>query len=100
MADSTEVIETKPLSSDNGKPAAGNPAGSFYESYPVSQGQNLIRVLDLEVVADDNDTQTLRAQLRVVDLTQDPDYTALSYVWGTVDPHEPKPSLSVHIRKS
>lgn len=55
---------------------------------PLRQGSREIRVFDV-APADETDEFALCGRLRVVDLNDNPKFTALSYVWGTcaIPPH-------------
>ena len=59
---------------------------NFYKSLPLPKHTQSIRVLDLEGFTQgqyDGGAQQPYGRLRVVDLAQNPSFTALSYVWGT-----------------
>ncbi|KAF1842326.1 uncharacterized protein K460DRAFT_420244 [Cucurbitaria berberidis CBS 394.84] len=62
-----------------------------YKKHPLDLGPKSIRVLDiLPLPIDDSDNAPIKAHLRVEDLGRNPDFTALSYVWGT---HAPQPHV-------
>jgi hypothetical protein len=55
---------------------------SLYELYPLDESRKEIRVLEVLSSLEDGPTHELRVRFHVVSLLDDPDYSALSYVWG------------------
>lgn len=62
----------------------------LYNSLPLSIPRKSIRVLDFHDDVPGSLEDALRGHMRVVDLLDKPDFTALSYVWGAhhSPPHE------------
>jgi hypothetical protein len=59
----------------------------IYQKHKLAQGQKCIRVL--EIAASPNiKTNRVRCNFKVIDLDENPRFTALSYVWGKDPPGE------------
>lgn len=65
---------------------------NVYERHALRPDSNTIRVLHVEPIPRDAIEGTpVRCTLRIISLDREPDFTALSYVWG--DPKEEKSSI-------
>ena len=58
----------------------------LYESLPLRGGAKCICILNVRPPSTTDLDEPIQADLAVVDLDQDPPFTALSYVWGTKYP--------------
>ena len=58
-----------------------------YSALPLAQNIPSIRVLDIQAApSNDESQQNIKAELRVVNLDENPAFSALSYVWGVDAP--------------
>ena len=58
-------------------------ASALYQNTPLPAGSKLIRVLDVQGrLTTDQENGPIQPTLRVIDLEQHADFSALSYVWG------------------
>ncbi|RSL56197.1 hypothetical protein CEP54_008927 [Fusarium duplospermum] len=67
--------------SQDPEPAMASSAAQLYDSLPIPQSSQFIRVLDILEKSSATDPG-LTGSLRLVDLNDSPKFTALSYVWG------------------
>jgi hypothetical protein len=59
-----------------------NAVANLYTTFTLPENPNCIRVLEI-LLADAHAFDTsIRANVKVINLTEKPDFTALSYVWG------------------
>ncbi|KAK8007772.1 hypothetical protein PG989_001762 [Apiospora arundinis] len=79
--DDTELEERINTSPQNTS-ASSQPLASPYRSLPLVPRRRQIRVFDLDGAYDQWDTSRIKGNLRLVDLDDNPSFTALSYVWG------------------
>ncbi|KAK6822884.1 hypothetical protein PG987_014429 [Apiospora arundinis] len=79
--DDTELEERINTSPQNTR-TPSRPWASPYESLPLVPRKRQIRVFDLDGAYDQWDTSRIKGNLRLVDLDDNPSFTALSYVWG------------------
>ena len=59
-----------------------NEAANLYTTFRLSENLNCIRVLEIVPANTHAFDTSLRANIKVVNLDDKPDFTALSYVWG------------------
>jgi Heterokaryon incompatibility protein (HET) len=85
----SDAIDDNTIGSDTiDSERISNQSQALYLSLPLNTKLQSIRLLDLFAAEDPQDKQ-LRGQLRVVNFTHNPTFTALSYVWGTFNDNSP-----------
>jgi hypothetical protein len=78
----TKLEEISKVSSESSITFPADTA-QFYASLPIPPESRCIRLLDLDPADDASSNSSLSGHVRVVDLNDNPSFTALSYVWGS-----------------